>query len=388
MSRTGKNYLEILLQASKKQHRKIIGLMSGTSLDGLDIALCDISGCGYTTQVQLQGFKTYPYSIDEQQLILDVSRQDEVSLQNLTIMHAWLGRLFAEKVNLFLQDHNLHAADVDAIASHGQTVYHAPYSKHKNLGMPNATLQIGDADHIAVNTGIITISDFRQKNIASGGEGAPLAGLGDEILFGSDPAKRILLNIGGIANITYLQPGQKPICSDVGPGNILCDILAKNIDPAQLYDSAGAMAAKGNCQDDLLNAFFEDPFMKLPLPKSTGTEYFNKDWLAKFDTGIYDKYDVLATATKFTAVIIAKQILNITKHEPCTIYVSGGGMHNTTMMDNLRLELPGYKLTDTGSLGLNPDAKEAVLFALLANETIMQSRVNNTLCLGKISLPA
>jgi anhydro-N-acetylmuramic acid kinase len=216
-----KNILH-LFKIAQKDNRLIIGLMSGTSLDGLDIALCNLTGGGLQTEMKLIQFETMPYDEDFKQEIKTIFSKKNVELQKLTLLNAWVGLQHGKMVNNFLQKWNIKIEDVDIIASHGQTVYHAPKTLHGLSKFGNATLQIGDGDHIAVTTGIITISDFRQKNIAVGAEGAPLAVYGDFILFSKAGEDRILLNIGGIANFTFLPGDKNPsniLCTDVGPGN-------------------------------------------------------------------------------------------------------------------------------------------------------------------------
>ena len=187
--------IQKLIELSGKKSRRIIGLMSGTSLDGLDIALCKISGSGLNTQLTIEKFETISYTEEIKNDIRGIFSRQQIDLQKLTLLNAKIGQLHAGLVLSALKQWEVHPEDIDCIASHGQTVYHAPKRLHKLENYPNATLQIGDGDHIAVNTGIITLSDFRQKNVAVGGEGAPLAVYGDYILFSSKDENRILLNI-------------------------------------------------------------------------------------------------------------------------------------------------------------------------------------------------
>ncbi|MCS6809421.1 MAG: anhydro-N-acetylmuramic acid kinase, partial [Bacteroidota bacterium] len=191
--------LTALFTIARKPERRIIGLMSGTSLDGLDIAVCRIAGSGGDTNVAVEQFTTVPYSEDIKQAIRTVFAKEYVDFQFLTLLHAWLGRLHGTMILASLRAWGIAPHDIDCIASHGQTVMHAPQSLHKHYnfpdgGFPNATLQIGDGDHIAVTTGILTLSDFRQKHIAAGGEGAPLAVYGDYCIFSSRTEHRIMLN--------------------------------------------------------------------------------------------------------------------------------------------------------------------------------------------------
>src|SRR5690606_39195205 len=205
-------------------HRTILGLMSGTSLDGLDIALCRIAGAGPQTRLSLVRFGTKPYTDEFRSRIREVFAKRAVDQQTLCGLNALVGSVHASLVNEALREWNLHPSEIDLIASHGQTVYHAPQSLTGDNRYPNSTLQIGDGDHLAMATGIITLSDFRQKHVAAGGEGAPLAAYGDYLLFSSPSEARVLLNIGGIANFTFLPlAGSEKACfaTDIGPGNTL-----------------------------------------------------------------------------------------------------------------------------------------------------------------------
>src|SRR5690606_24492663 len=218
-------YIHKLHRMASKAQRLVIGLMSGTSLDGLDIALCRITGSGTGTTLELLRFDTKAYTDDIRDRIRQVFAKQIVDQQGLCGLHALIGQTHGLLVNEALREWNISPQDVDLIASHGQTVFHAPQSLTGTADYPNSTLQLGDGDHLAVITGIITISDFRQKHIAAGGEGAPLAAYGDYLLFADPRETRVLLNIGGIANFTVLpsteDDGAPCFATDVGPGNTL-----------------------------------------------------------------------------------------------------------------------------------------------------------------------
>jgi anhydro-N-acetylmuramic acid kinase len=244
--------------------RIIVGLMSGTSLDGLDIALCRFTGSGLQTQAEVLHFITIPYDAEFKEQLKAVSFKTEVALQQVTLLNAVIGSYSAKLILQALSDWGVDPATVDLIASHGQTIFHAPASLHQLDFFPNATLQIGDGDHIAVGTGIITISDFRQKHIAAGGEGAPLAVYGDYLLFAHPAENRILLNIGGISNFTCLPAGYQPnlvFSTDVGPGNTLMDQFVQLHYPGRYYDQDAAIASSGVVNQSLLNALLDHPFL-------------------------------------------------------------------------------------------------------------------------------
>ncbi|WP_407430007.1 anhydro-N-acetylmuramic acid kinase [Arcticibacter sp.] len=390
--------IQKLLDAANKPSRIIIGLMSGTSMDGLDVAVTKITGKGLNTSVEVLNFETVPYQPSYQAELQAIFCKETVSLQRLTLLNAITAQVHAEIVLSCLQKWNIRAEEIDCIASHGQTVYHAPKSLHGLADYPNATLQIGDGDHLAVSTGITTISDFRQKHIAAGGEGAPLALYGDRILFTSKSENRILLNIGGISNFTYLPAGEDAspsiLCTDCGPGNTLSDLLTKEY-YSQPFDRGGEIALSGEVNPVLLNTLIEHPFFSRVLPKTTGQELFNMKFLetALEKAGISDikPNDLIATVAELTASSIAICIEKATEGKPYSCYVSGGGNHNKYLMESLKRKAYPNTVSNMEDLGIDADAKESVLFALLANETICGSTVNNggapRVMMGKISLP-
>ncbi len=369
--------LQKLFAIAGKPSRKIVGLMSGTSLDGLDVALTEITGTGTHTIVQLQHFKTVPYPQEVKEKIRKIFAKTTIDFEHLCITNEWLGSLYAGYVLDCLKEWNVTTADVDLIASHGQTVYHCPKIFHKKAGLPNATLQIGDGDHIALATGIITISDFRQKHIAAGGEGAPLALYGDYFLFSSAAENRIMLNLGGIANFTFLPQTLLPddvLVTDTGPGNAILDAYTQKYF-VQDFDENAALAKQGKINDVLLQQLKSNDYFDRPLPKTTGPELFNIAYLQQAqsdsDTKNISQHDVLATLTKFSADTICDAIKKlILSKEQYVVYTSGGGAHNPLLMQHIKENLPGFSFFVTDDIGVPGDAKEAVLFAILANETI------------------
>jgi len=396
------NNIYKLFTIAGKPKRTVIGLMSGTSLDGLDIALCNIIGSGLNTKLDLIHFETIPYSDDFKNEVKTVFSKSEISLEKLTVLNPWIALQHAEMINTCLHKWGIDKNNIDLIASHGQTIYHAPVSLHNLQNVGNATLQIGDGDHLAVATGIITISDFRQKNIAAGGEGAPLAVYGDYLLFSKKGEDRILLNIGGIANFTFL-PGNDDgniVCTDTGPGNTLMDAFIQEQFPGRFYDTDALIARTGVINDELLTALISDTFFSLDLPKTTGPELFNLSYLVnakkKSNNIILSVADTLATLNKFTAVTIATAIKNyISNKTGIKIFISGGGIYNPLLLEHLNALLPECCFCSTLETGINPDAKEAILFALLANECVSGSLFtfeNSTqgiipVSMGKISFP-
>lgn len=393
-------HIQALAEMAARPYRNIIGLMSGTSLDGLDIAYCRLYDYGKETKVEVLAFATMPYASDTKDKIKQVFAQDRVDLPYLALLNEWIGTYHGQLVNEFVATNNIDKNQIDIIASHGQTVMHVPKHRHAYKDMANATLQIGDGDHLAYQTGIITISDFRQKHIAAGGEGAPLAVYGDYLMFTEKGENRVMLNIGGISNFTYLPSNGDAtmvFVTDTGPGNTLMDAYMKKYFNAN-FDQDGQVASQGMVQPELLKSILNHPFFALELPKTTGPELFN---LSLVEQALRDSnclqinhFDIMATLNKLTAVTIANAIKIGLPKQDLQIFVSGGGAHNVLLMDNLQSELPEYNFLRIDSLGMNGDAKEAVLFALLANECIggktVEFNIQNKIPkvnFGKISFP-
>lgn len=397
-------YIAQLARMGSAKSRIILGLMSGTSLDGLDLALCEITGSGMDTEVVLKQFTTVPFEPAFKAAIRSVFSKKIVDFEQLCLLNPWVGEQHAAIILETLKAWGIKPAEVDLIASHGQTVYHAPKILHGNPDFGNGTLQIGDGDHIAVNTGIITISDFRQKHIAAGGEGAPLAVYGDYFIFSKKGEDRIMLNIGGIANYTFL-PGSldasKIFSTDTGPGNTMMDQLAQqHFD--QPFDKDASIAKQGLVNTALLNALKADGFFAKPFPKTTGPELFNLAYLDQAvaqsgQTGL-SVFDLMATLNRLTAQTIVEAIQKgqaMIGNDALAIYSSGGGMHNPLIMEYIQQQLPAARFYTTDALQIHPDAKEAVLFAVLANENVAGGSVHigggkagiPAVTMGKISFP-
>ncbi len=389
-----------LYSIAQKKSKLIIGLMSGTSLDGLDIALCRFTDSGLDTKVEILQFETVVYNDDFKLEVSSIFSKKNIDLEKLCLLNAWIASVHAKMINACLKKWKIPNETVDLIASHGQTIYHAPQKLHKLEKFGNATLQIGDGDHIAVQTDIITISDFRQKNIAAGGEGAPLAVYGDYFLFSKKNENRIMLNIGGIANYTFLSGSldtTKIFTTDTGPGNTIMDAYIKKHFAESAYDKDALFAKQGTINNGLLQAFKQHPFFEQSFPKTTGPELFNLDYLQQAqkssNTINISHFDIMATLNRFTAETIAAAIETKIEETNLVVYASGGGMHNPLLMKHLQKLMPKCIFRTTADLHINPDAKEAVLFAILANECVS----GNTTCftnsnisnvnMGKVSFP-
>ena len=395
--------VEALYTISKKKSRKIIGLMSGTSLDGLDVALCEVRGDGLETSIKLIEFETVSFTTDFKNEVKEIFSKKNIDLEKLTLLNSWIAQQHASIINVLLKKWKIKKEEVDLIASHGQTIYHAPKSLHQHPKFSNASLQIGDGDHIAVATGIITLSDFRQKHIAAGGEGAPLAVYGDYLIFGKQGEDRILLNIGGIANFTYLPSNMNSaeiFSTDTGAGNTMMDALTQQHFIGKDFDENATIALRGAINNALLIALKQHDFFSKPFPKTTGPELFNLAYLQQAknlsSTQNISLEDTMATLNKFTADTIIEALQKTTDaHKTYNLFSSGGGMHNPLLMQHLQTALPNFKFDTTSVLQINPDAKEAVLFAVLANECVcgngdyLQKGIKGmpVVSMGKISFP-
>lgn len=336
-----------------------IGLISGTSMDGIDAALVRFE------DASLELIQTHPHDYpSELRRDLSVAKLDPNmrSIDDVGSLHEKVGECFRDAANALLDKAGVDASEVAAVGSHGQTIRHEP-----NAARP-FSLQIGDANIIAAGTGITTVADFRRADIKLGGQGAPLTPLFHEWLFREPRANRVVLNIGGIANVTVLHGGDADtIGFDTGPGNTLLDawIAAHQNEP---FDRNGSWAAEGEVNSRLLSRLRGDAYFSVPPPKSTGFEYFNLGWLESKGADEYDPTDVQATLCQLTAESIAAAI-----HDHAAgatdVFVCGGGVHNAELMRKLSAAVPGINVESTDSVGLDPDWVEAVAFAWLAMRT-------------------
>ncbi|MDD4004519.1 MAG: anhydro-N-acetylmuramic acid kinase [Elusimicrobiaceae bacterium] len=332
-----------------------LGLMSGTSADGLGIAAVELS------PFKVAAFKTYPYRAGLRREILAAR---ELNARELSRLGMRLGKLYACCVAAFCKEFKIPYSRVEVIGSHGQTAGHWPDDK------PAHTLQIGEASFMAELTGAPVVCDFRPRDMAAGGCGAPLIPFFDEFLFGGK-APRILLNIGGIANITAVGRGVRTFGFDTGPGNCLMDLLVSAVSGGRRgFDRAGSLAARAEPDGRLLAAMLRDPYFKKPVPKSLDRDYFGARFLARHHiaAGPETVNRALATLNKFTAVSAARGILAVRgKVRAREVIVSGGGALNDTLLRNLAAALPDMKITRSGVYGLDELAREPACFAVLAH---------------------
>jgi len=353
--------------------RRIVGLMSGTSLDGVDAVLIEITGGIPPEHWQVCAFVTRPYTSSERERIAALLR-DKISLPALVTANMWLGELFAEAALAVIHAAGFTPDEVDAIASHGQTVWHIPPHDHASGG----TLQIGEPCVIAERTGILTVADFRPRDMAAGGQGAPLVPFADYLLFRNETQSMAILNIGGIANVTYLpcacQPGDV-VAFDTGPGNMIIDALVTRATGGLLtYDRDGAIAASAKVSQPLLTELCRHPYFAECPPKSTGRETFGEgyaDALWHSDTSISHE-ELIATVTAFTAESIAGAVRRflLSRGPLDRIILGGGGAFNPTLTQMLRERLPEVPLVTLEDIGISSDAKEAMAFALLGHATL------------------
>ncbi|MEM9162585.1 MAG: anhydro-N-acetylmuramic acid kinase [Cyanobacteria bacterium P01_F01_bin.4] len=349
---------------------KIIGLMSGTSVDGIDAALVEVSGQGYDIQVELLAATTQAYSEDVRSHILSVCGGQPVSMAQLADLDDAIALAFASTAQtLMVKD-----KAIDLIASHGQTVYHRPPAD--TLGY---SLQLGRGDLIAQQTGLSTVSNFRAADLAHGGQGAPLVPPVDACLLSHPQRHRCIQNIGGIGNVAYLPAWDKATRStfpdsikgwDTGPGNALIDwAVAQFTQGVQTYDADGQWAVQGNADYALVEQWLQQPFFQQPPPKSTGRELFGAQYAQHCwqtaQTQQLSQADFIATLTELTAASIAQSYRQFLPQLPDEVLVGGGGSRNRTLLERLRAHLPNIPVSATDDIGLSADYKEAIAFAVL-----------------------
>lgn len=349
-----------------------IGALSGTSMDSINTVLIDFSH----NKPNIITTSKYPFNKLIVKKLLKIIKVKQCSLEDLGTIDHQIGSLFAKAIDKLLKKANINYNKINAIGFHGQTIWHAPYNKYP------FTIQIGDPNIICAHTKIITISDFRRKDLANKGQGAPLAPLFHETVFRSKKKNRAIINLGGIANITILPKNHlAPILGfDAGPGNCLMDewVQLKCNHLKLNYDKNGYLASQGNILYPLLNSCLKDPYFHKSFPKSTGREYFNLTWL---QTKIllcrsikkYNNQDILATLSMLTAKIIHIELEKIGNIDE--IYLCGGGTNNLNLLKNIK-EQVACPVYTTQNLGIHPDWVEAALFAWLAKQTYELQPVN------------
>ncbi|MEM8883553.1 MAG: anhydro-N-acetylmuramic acid kinase [Planctomycetota bacterium] len=348
-----------------KNEKLVLGLLSGTSADGVDAGLVRVRGHGLETGVEILAFATTPFPERHREAIVGLGTADAETLCRYNFV---LGDLFSDAAEALIASVGLPRERLDLIGSHGQTVWHIPQHGPER----GATMQIGEADVIAERLGTPVVSDFRTRDIAAGGEGAPLSAYVDYLLFRPDTTPRLTLNLGGIANLTVVTPGIDEVYAfDTGPANMAIDETVRIATAGQEhFDRDGVRAGRGRVDENLLRKLLAHPYLQQPPPKTTGREMFGRAFVQPLlrGKGASTTDDLIATLTAFTALSIARAVEEhvLPRARPREVLASGGGVHNPVLMDHLRRALPGFGVRVLDQ----PDAKEAVLFAVLANETI------------------
>ncbi|HWE50877.1 MAG TPA: anhydro-N-acetylmuramic acid kinase [Bryobacteraceae bacterium] len=340
---------------------RVAGIMSGTSLDGIDVALVDIDARG----IQTVAHSTFPYSGAVRERILAVSNA-RCETAEISRLNFELGGLYAKAVLATCRKSGVAADSIELCGCHGQTIYHEGKGR-----IPN-TLQIGEAAVIAEALGVPVVSDFRTRDIAAGGQGAPLVPFMDYLLFRSAKVHRVALNIGGIANITVLPRGASPesvVAFDTGPGNMTIDqLVARMTGGKQRFDRNGSIGARGRVNRPLLKALLKDRYFRAKPPKTAGREQYGAAFIDKMAASGLSAADLIATATALTAASIAEGVRRFAP-ETEEVIAAGGGVHNSQLMGQLAAFLPGCRIITTREFGVDPDAKEAIAFAILAWRT-------------------
>jgi anhydro-N-acetylmuramic acid kinase len=377
----------------------IVGLMSGTSLDGIDAALIRVNNSGVRTEIDIIEFITYPFPKDVEEEILQSLSVDTSNVQLICSLNFKLGKLFADAVKEVCKKSRLPLEQLDLIGSHGQTIYHQPIQEQNWIP---STLQIAEPSVIAYETNTTVISNFRTMDVAAGGQGAPLVPYTEYVLYRSETKGRLLQNIGGIGNVTVL-PKQASLdelyAFDTGPGNMIIDEICRQLFSVE-YDEGGNLAKKGKINEQLLSYCINHPYIMSPPPKTTGRELFGKQYvdilLNKFNS--LSSHDILATITMFTAKSIVENYCKFIfpQVKIDEVIVGGGGSYNKTLLNMIQSLLgESIQVYTQEALGYSSEAKEAVAFALLANETYHGNASNvpnatgakHAVILGNVSFP-
>ncbi|HWO75012.1 MAG TPA: anhydro-N-acetylmuramic acid kinase [Bacillus sp. (in: firmicutes)] len=363
-----------------------VGLMSGTSLDGIDAALVKIENQNGNIEITPVQFSTYPYPKEIKNKLLKLCDPETSRLEDLSNMNFLLGELFSRAAIQVIEQAGFNKEDILLISSHGQTVYHQPSPVSFAGESITSTLQIGDIGVIAERTGIITVGDFRTRDMAAGGQGAPLVPYADYLLFKEKEFGRVLVNIGGISNITVLPQNPAPedvVAFDTGPGNMIIDAFANwATNGALSYDKDGSLAVKGSIDQKWLNELLQHEYFKLAPPKSTGRELFGTEFAKRLweqaEAKGLNHVDKIATITELTAITIVQGLLPYI--EPGFIkevLISGGGCFNHTLVKRIRFHLPKeVEINGTDVHGMPSDAKEAIVFALLGYQCYFKTPNN------------
>ena len=393
--------MQSLSDLLQKDTLRVIGLMSGTSADGMDAALVEIAGFSLSTRVKMLSFVSLPYAEDVREEILRLASGTSGGSRDLCLFSFFFGQLALEACRAVCEKAHVDPSSIDLVGSHGQTLYHVPAAE-SYIGRPvRGTLQLGEASVISEGLGCPVVSDFRVRDLAAGGQGAPLVPYTEYLLYRRESETVGLQNIGGIGNITVLPRGgrmEDTLAFDTGPGNMVMDQIVSRMTRGKTrYDENGALAASGACSETLLDWMMRDPYLHKAPPKTTGREAYGAAYVDRLmeeghALNLSDR-DILATACRFTAACVRVAIDRYCPVKPDRLIVGGGGSRNPTLMAMLRRELSIPVLINE-DLGFDSDAKEAVAFAILANECVHLNANNmpsvtgasHPVVMGKISL--
>ncbi len=369
--------MKTLFDIIKKPELLVIGLMSGTSLDGMDAALVRINGYGIKTKVTFIAYISIPYTPEERTEIMELALGESGGSRRLSLINFWMGEKGLEACRAICNTAGIPADEIDLVGSHGQTLFHIPIEKDYLGKRLTATYQTGEASVISEGLACPVVSDFRVRDMAGGGQGAPLVPYSEFLLYRSEEKNIGLQNIGGIGNMTILPREcllDQVYAFDTGPGNMVIDQLVSRMTNVSMrWDEGGAIAARGKVSEQLLSWMLDDPFLRQKPPKTTGREMYGKPYVDKLLTKArsldLSEENIIATATRFTVECIGLSWEKYCKERPDILIVGGGGAHNNTMMSMLKDRLP-IPVKSNEEIGMNGDAKEAVAFAILANECI------------------
>jgi anhydro-N-acetylmuramic acid kinase len=386
-----------IAKLQRKMRMRVAGLMSGTSADGVDAAIIDIE----KNKINVLAYDTFPYPDAVRRAIFRLVESRDAGAADVSHLNFVIGEVFAEAVLKLCRNSRIKLNTIDLIGSHGQTIYHNPRGRRLWKRMVRCTLQIGESAVITQRTGITTVADFRPRDIAAGGQGAPLVPFADFFLFRDKKKNRAVQNIGGIANVAYLPAGcrsQDIIAFDTGPGNMIIDgIVSLATEDKEKFDLDGKIAGKGKVDMELLNNMLRHPFFSIRPPKSTGREMFGKDYRDVLYTRVRRRglsvEDIAATVTAFTAASIGLSYRRFLPAMPDEVILCGGGAKNDTLVKMLREDLDGVEILTSDELGIDSDAKEAISFAILAyaaikgiaNNVPSATGADSELILGKIT---
>lgn len=396
--------LDILTRAVTKPSRLVCGIMSGTSVDAVDVVLARLHGSGLSLTVEPLHYAETLYAEELQHRIFSNCEVASSNVNDICLLHTALAHVYADAVLAICRESGTAIEDIDLIGMHGQTLRHLPEAVDIGGYAIRSTLQVASGPTLASLLGVPVVYDFRAGDMAVGGQGAPLVPYIDYLLFRSEEEDRVLLNIGGIANVSFLRRGgeaDEVQAFDTGPGNMLVDALMRKF-LGREFDEDGDFASSGTVNSDLLSWMLQHRYFRLKPPKSTGRENFGENYLNEVlgvarELSVLDVADIVATASECTVRSISmhlRTLLPAAAH--FRLLVSGGGAHNRFFTEGLRYAFPEAVVDSTSSLGIDPDAKEALAFAVLANEWLMGNPANlpsvtgakRPALLGALAIPA